>query len=96
MSSTTTIETIKAAKKPHQCSWCGTKIHAGETYKKYRYFDGGDAGTVKMHAECLDAYYSQDTWEQEEGFSPGDNPRGCTCGYSKDCTNCALIKQQNN
>lgn len=88
MSGSTVIETIKSAKKPHQCSWCGTKILTGEAYKKYRYFDSGDAGTVKMHPECLEAFESQDSWDKEEGFSPGENPRGCTCGHSVNCPKC--------
>ena len=86
----TEIIIIKAAKKIHRCSWCGTRITIGETYKKYRYFDGGDAGTVKIHFDCYEAMLDCD--DLSDGFSPGDNPRGCNCGHSKDCEKCAILK----
>lgn len=47
----TATETHKA-KKLHRCDWCWQFIDAGETYKRYRFYDSGDAGTVKMHPEC--------------------------------------------
>lgn len=49
----TETETHKA-QKLHRCSWCWQFIHAGDTYKRYRFFNQGDAGTVKMHPECFD------------------------------------------
>lgn len=65
------------AKKLHRCSWCWEHIKAAETYKRYRWVDGGDAGTEKMHLECYEAM--GDLARQEGGwieFLPGDNPRG--------------------
>ena len=50
----TETETHKA-KKRHRCDWCWQSVDAGETYKRYRYYAHGDAGTVKMHPECHDA-----------------------------------------
>lgn len=87
--SQTIIQSIKSAKKQHQCSWCNGSILPGEAYSRYRYFDGGDAGIVKMHPECLEA--SEELISHEGGpieFSPGDNPRGCWCGFDSDCPNC--------
>lgn len=50
-----TETTTQKANKPHRCTWCWQRIGVGETYNRYRFFDGGDAGTVKMHPECYDA-----------------------------------------
>lgn len=47
-----TDPTTQVAAKKHSCSWCAEAIGVGERYTRYRYFDGGDAGTVKMHPEC--------------------------------------------
>jgi len=43
------------ARIDHQCDWCGQRIDAGTQYKRYRWLDGADAATVKMHPECHDA-----------------------------------------
>jgi hypothetical protein len=47
-----TETTTQVARIDHRCTWCWQFIRAGEQYKRYRYFDGGDAGVVKMHPEC--------------------------------------------
>lgn len=68
----TTEPTQHKAKKPHRCEWCWQRINEGEQYKRYRYFDGGDAGTVKMHPECFDAM--QEAAHEEGGcfeWTPG-------------------------
>lgn len=71
MSAQTEVTEQRAA-KPHRCTWCWERIGQGETYKRYRYFDSGDAGTVKMHPECFDAMRE---WAREEGgfveWTPG-------------------------
>lgn len=51
---TTEVETHVAHKK-HSCGWCCQIILPGDMYKRYRYYDGGDAGTVKLHPECYAA-----------------------------------------
>jgi predicted RNA-binding Zn-ribbon protein involved in translation (DUF1610 family) len=73
----TTTETLKARKR-HVCMSCGEQINAGDTYKRWRCYDGGDAGTVKMHPECQAAHqadadkYGGGAWE----FTPFSYPRG--------------------
>lgn len=43
----------RTARKRHRCLWCGEAILPGSTYSRYFWSDGGDAGDVKMHGECL-------------------------------------------
>lgn len=43
------------ARKTHRCQWCWQCIEVGTKYRRYRFYDGGDVGTVKMHPECHDA-----------------------------------------
>jgi len=45
---------IHKARQQHRCSWCWQFIEVGETYQRYRFYDGGEAGTVKLHQECHD------------------------------------------
>ena len=61
-----TETTTQTARIKHRCTWCWQVVNVGEQYKRYRYFDGGDAGTVKMHLECHDAmlWYAR----EEGGF----------------------------
>lgn len=58
-------ETLKAA-KAHRCTWCWQRIEPGELYRRYRWWNGGDAGTEKMHPECHDAM--TDAAEEEGGW----------------------------
>lgn len=50
-----TETTAHVARKDHRCTWCWQRIKSGGTYQRYRFFDGGDVGTVKMHPECYGA-----------------------------------------
>jgi hypothetical protein len=77
MAALTDTQTIRAARAAHHCSWCGERINAGETYKRWRFFHNGDAGTCKMHPECFDAMEEE---RRSEGggcfeFMYGDNER---------------------
>jgi hypothetical protein len=54
MHTTTKVETHKA-KKIHRCEWCWQLIEVGTSYHRYRCYNDGDAGTVKMHLECYGA-----------------------------------------
>lgn len=69
------VETPTAVKQ-HKCCWCGQMIEAGEQYRRYRYWCDGDAGTVKLHAECFEAM--QDEAAYEGGWiewTPGSGER---------------------
>lgn len=75
MASTTHIESPVARKK-HLCSICGTFIYPGTRYDRWRYFDCGDASTVKVHPDCWLFFqdhsiceWTDDTlWEQLTGW----------------------------
>lgn len=75
MACVSTHKTVRA-KKAHVCHWCGERIELGELYVKYRWWNGGDAGTNKMHPECdkacADAAHEEGGWIE---FLPGDNER---------------------
>jgi len=47
----TAPETL-VARKPHNCMSCGELVSPGDQYMRWRCFDSGDVGTVKMHPEC--------------------------------------------
>ena len=71
MSDCTEPTTQKAVKR-HHCTWCWQPIEPGEQYKRYRYFDGGDAGTVKMHPECFDVMEEEAAeWGPDFEWTPG-------------------------
>jgi predicted RNA-binding Zn-ribbon protein involved in translation (DUF1610 family) len=40
------------ARKPHRCMSCGELVNPGEHYLRWRCYDSGEVGTVKMHPEC--------------------------------------------
>ena len=86
MPESTIPNNIKSAKKAHRCSWCPELIDIGASYIRYRYYSHGDAGTVKLHHECYDAM--KEVISGDDEFYPSENPRGCSCGFSKDCGNC--------
>lgn len=47
-----TETTTHNARKQHRCDWCWQFILPLNQYKRYRFYEGGDAGTIKMHPEC--------------------------------------------
>ena len=69
-------ETHKA-RKVHRCDSCGELINPGDEYKRWRCYDCGDVGTVKMHPECLAMHqadaekYGDREWE----YSPYSHER---------------------
>lgn len=72
----TQTEHIKAAKKKHRCDWCGERINEGTDYYRWRHFDGGDAGTCKIHPECYSALQATPHSELIDGWTPGQFERG--------------------
>ena len=94
MSEFSDITRVTTARKDHWCSWCNEKIDKGSSYNKWTWSDSGDVGGVKIHPECLAAL--KETMQTEGSpyeFAAGDNPRGCLCGFEKNCKRCAEIKQ---
>ena len=61
-----TLTETHRARKRHRCSWCWQFIEPGDMYHKYRWFDGGDASTVKSHPECYEAI--EEAVREEGGF----------------------------
>ena len=60
------------ARKAHRCEWCWQRIDDGTEYKRYRYFDGGEAATIKMHPECMDAMQEEAAyWGGDFEWTPG-------------------------
>jgi len=90
MSFSTNIKNIKNSRKIHQCSWCAELIAVGTEYVRWRHYDNSDAMTCKLHPEC---YNASKELEYGETFYSGENPRGCSCGYTRGCENCAKITQ---
>lgn len=60
------------ARKPHQCTWCGESILAGEMYKAWVSFDDS-VYRNKMHPECFGAM--QADLDADDEYFPYDNER---------------------
>lgn len=73
------IQSVTKSRKQRRCDWCGEMIDAGQPYESYRFATDGDAGTVRMHPECLVA--SGEVAKQEGHWFEwdfGDFRRGAT------------------
>lgn len=93
MPSSTEVREIKSSRKKHACSWCPETIQPGESYSRYRYYGSEGAGTVKLHPECSKAMHEVGSeYGYGEEFYPGENPRGCTCGFTRGCEKCESLK----
>lgn len=88
MGATTTTQHVTKARKSHNCSWCAQTINKGQPYSRYRWFDGSDASTVKMHPECYAAMERLTIEEGEIEFYPGEHKRGCYCEHGEFCSFC--------
>jgi len=48
-------QSVTKSRKRRRCDWCGEMIDIGQPYDSYRFATSGNAGTVRMHPECLEA-----------------------------------------
>jgi hypothetical protein len=90
----TEIQTIKASKRRHVCTWCGEEITVGSSYLRWRGFgEDGNVGTIKMHPECEDAKERAFREGTIDEFFTGEFPRGCDCQPVGPCCdpNCRRI-----
>lgn len=92
MSFASEVEHIKAARVPHQCSWCNEAISKGEPYERWRWYDSGDASTCRMHPECSKACSEWCAEYDEHEFDTNENRRGCNCFRDPGCPKCAARK----
>jgi len=70
---------IKRARKARMCYWCAELIEIGRPYEQWRYKDGSDIGTVRMHPACQAACRQLSTDEGPDlSWSIGDFRRGST------------------
>ncbi len=93
----TPVSDVKARKR-HLCTWCGTKIQAGEVYKKWVCIGDDGPCTAKMHKEChaaMERYAAKEQGDWE--YDPYSFTRGCTCeggdrghGHYADCCTVAV------
>jgi hypothetical protein len=84
MSETFHHHSVKRSRKQRHCDWCAEKIEIGQPYESYRWADGSDGGTVRMHPECYAAMQEKCRVESDLEWSPGDFVRGSTmemCDY---------------
>lgn len=51
MSEYATPTITRRARKSHQCDWCGKKIHKGDTYRSWTWFDD-TATSMHSHKAC--------------------------------------------
>lgn len=66
-------------RKPHQCDWCGERIHVGELADYRVYIFCGDFTTGHQHPECHDAMNAVEIDDlPPEGWIAGDFKRGLT------------------
>ena len=78
MSETFHHNSVKRSRKERRCDWCAEKIEIGQAYESYRWADGSDGGTVRMHPECYEAMGKVCKLEPDLLWSPGDFVRGST------------------
>lgn len=73
-------QTVKAARKRHQCDWCNERIEVGGSYVRYLWKDAGDVQPTKLHPECRSAVSAMARLEGSNfEWTPGEFARGCCC-----------------
>jgi len=80
MGTATEAQHIQHAAKAHRCTWCSGVIKIGKPYWRWRWFDGFDASTAKLHPECNDAADLLSTVEPwwDQTYTGGEFQRGST------------------
>ena len=67
------------ARKTHRCQWCWQCIEVGTKYRRYRFYDGGDVGTVKMpRSATTPCRWPQRRKADASNGHPGKNDRSPT------------------
>ena len=66
-----TTPTAHRAVKRHQCDLCGEPVLTGSIYTRWRFFNGADVGTVKVHPACETEAEDYDWYS---GEWPGEYP----------------------
>lgn len=87
-------ETFPVARKQFQCVWCGEAIVVGEKHQRYTGTMDGEFQSSRCHMECMkamNALHTIDKWALEDGFTPGEHPRGCYCDGTCD-QHCMKLK----
>ena len=72
-------QSVTKSRKRRRCDWCGELIDIGQPYDSYRFVTFGNAGTARMHPECLEVF--GDVAKQEGGWfvrAFGEFRRGST------------------
>jgi hypothetical protein len=69
---------VKASRKERHCDWCAEMIEIGQPYESYRWADGSDGGTVRMHPECYAAMQQECQDNPDVEWCAGDYVRGST------------------
>ena len=78
MSETFHHSSVQRSRKERQCDWCAEKIEVGQPYESYRWADGSDGGTVRMHPECYAAMRQESQDNPGVEWFAGDFVRGST------------------
>jgi hypothetical protein len=69
------------ARRVWKCWWCGERIEVNEQYSSWRWADGSDVMTVRVHSECEQAWNALAV-EDGYGYAEvefGEFSRGCRC-----------------
>lgn len=64
----TTEPTTQRARKRYVCDLCGEAIEPRATYTRWRWFNCGDVGTVRVHPACEDEAQDCDWYDDLDGW----------------------------
>ncbi len=63
-------------RKNYSCGWCAQAVNKGERAQARSYKFFGDMVSDHMHPECYEAMLTLPNDECQDGWTPGDFPRG--------------------